>query len=39
MDLAFYFNEASNLVAAMTDIIDLCHKDVKRAYEQLKRVD
>jgi|JI6StandDraft_1071083.scaffolds.fasta_scaffold159615_2 hypothetical protein len=39
MDLAFYLNEASNLVAAMADILDLCREDVQKVYEQLKRVD
>ena len=39
VDLAYYVNEAGNLVAAMTDILDLCREDVQRTFEQLKRVD
>lgn len=37
MDMTYYVNEASNLVAAMADILDLCREDVKRAYEQIRK--
>ena len=33
---AFYFNEIGNLATALDDILDLCRKDVKQAYEQLE---
>lgn len=39
VDLSFYVNEAGNLTAALSDIIDLCREDVKRAYQQLESAD
>lgn len=33
----FYINEIGNLATALGDVLDLCRKDVKRAYEQLEQ--